>query len=301
MSTPTIFAHIHSPSVSSGRCIFNLLRFADLASLSYPTCGSREGSTKFGPVFTPSLLTIIQDQVFGSPKAIHNLLSQAVKDSPVCADTYSMIMLTPPVGGQRQAYTEIATELASNGMVVVTVDHSLLSGVVEVDDNIILSNLGLEMILSREAVNTYIFDIAAVQKQLTNKTHMMNWNGMLGTEIDPNSTCVLGHGTGGLAAQTMVANNMVPCGGRLHRRLIPAPYTDEDVFHQAGFSQAANPVVDEYELGRELTNVTGALSQVLGERLRNMANGLRKTMMDSLSSLICRVVGTCGTLVQKRG
>lgn len=277
------------------------MRLADSSPCSYPTCGSREGATKFAPVFNPSLLTIIHDQIFGSPKAIHNLLSQAVKDAPVCPDTYTMVMITPPVGGQRQAYTEIATELASNGVVVVTVDHSLLSGVVDVGDDIILYNLGLEMILSREAVNTYIFDMAAVERQLTNKTHSLNWNGMLGVEIDPNNTCVLGHGTGGVAALTMVANNMVSCGGRLHHRLMPAPYTDEDVFYQPDSSRTASPVDAEHELNRELTDVAGALNDAIGERLKNMVKGLRKTMMDSLSSLICRVMGTCGTLVEKRG
>lgn len=155
-------------------------------------------------------------------------------------------MFNPPMGGQRQAYTQVATEIASHGRIVLTFDHSFLSGAVEVNENIVAFNLAHEIIHAAEAINTYILDMTAVKDHLTERNGTFtSWSEMLEVKIDFNRTCVLGHGSGGLAALVMKAKNIVTCGNKLSDWM-PAPYTANDVFFTPPLNHTRKPIGNEW-------------------------------------------------------
>lgn len=229
---------------------------------------------------------------------MHNMESQASLDVPTCPDKYPMIILSPPVGSQRQAYTQLASDIASYHHVVVTVDHAFQSSAIESENGDVLFNLAGELIKPREANSGRVIDLMAVALHFNDSSNLSPVLWSPGTEIDLANTFVFGHGQGGLVARMMVASNLLSAGGTLdHLVRMPAPYNERNVFYQPRHNGTStikpqptpNPGTGD-DTGDRLGDIAGQLGDSLGERLKNMARGLRKTMMDSLSTLICRVV-----------
>lgn len=165
------------------------------------------------------------------------------------------------------------------------------------------------MIAKREAVNTYIADMMVVLQQLsTTGSVLEELFRSNDAQIDLEAICAYGLGTGATAARLMFGNNMISCGGALEGlRWIPAPYTEDDIFYKPYVNQTNESEEDEEDDGLEdkLKDEGIEVSGDMLDRLKRMAAGLRKTLMDSLSTMLCRVIGTCGTQVQvqvqKRG
>lgn len=216
-----------------------------------------------------------------------------------------MIILSPPVGGQRQAYTQLASDIASQHHVVVTVDHMFQSGAIEVASGD-LFNLAGELVKPREANYGRVIDLMAVALHFNESSNLDTLLWTAGTEIDLGNTYVFGHGQGGLVARMMVASNLLSGGGTLDNLIrMPAPYNESNIMYKPRHkgSRATNPgpqpqpalqpkpmpgVGDDD--GDRLGAAPGGLGDSLRERLKNMARGLTKTLMDSLSSLLCRIV-----------
>lgn len=234
---------------------------------------------------------------------MHNMDSHAFLDAPICPDKYPMIILSPPVGGQRQTYTQLASDMASHHHVVVTVDHAFQSGAIESQNGNVLFNLAGELLQPREANTGRVVDLMAVALHFNDSSNLQDTFWAPRTEIDPLNTFVFGHGQGGLIARMMVASNLLSAGGTLDNIIrMPAPYNERNMLYKPRHkkTQATKPQPTSKpgagdDAGDPLGNIAGELGDSLGERLKNMARGLMKMMMDSFSSLICRVVSTLFT------
>lgn len=205
------------------------------SSNSYPACDAkdkplRKPAQAYATVFEPSILDTISTQVLDGKAVLYNLESWALRDAPICPSTYDLIMLSPPVGGQRQVYTEIASQLASLGFLVVTVDHPSLSGAVEMSDGSFLYNVAGEAIEYREAELIQVANLRTVMDTLASdelSMHSPLWTHE--AMVSANNTCILGHGVGGRVSMLMVANGMVSCGMVLDDRMpMPGPFSQEN-------------------------------------------------------------------------
>lgn len=280
--------------------------FVDLAS-SYPACGSPQDSQfKVAPVFTQSLLETITAQVFGDTDSMHNMGSQAFLDAPVCQDSYPMIILSPPVGGQRQAYTQLASDIASYHHIVVTVDHSFQSGVIELQNGSVFWNLAGDLLKAREANAGRVVDLMAIALHFNDSSNMDPLIWTPGTDIDLRNTFVFGHGQGGLVARMMVTSTLLSGGGTLdHLIRMPAPYNECNVLYKPRHNKtlttepSPKPLpISGHSSGDRLADIAGELGENL-ETFKNMARRLSKTMMDLISTIICRVVSSSSTLIRR--
>ncbi|ROV95524.1 hypothetical protein VSDG_05358 [Cytospora chrysosperma] len=281
-------------------------------SMFYPACppevdeDSRPVLTHkrhFAPVFESSLVGMVSQLTLGNDTAMHNLMSQAVEDVPVCKGEYTMIMLTPAAGGQRQAYTQAASELAFLGYIVVTVDHLYISGFVELSDGTIQAVMLDDPMVASEAGNVQVDDIHILGKALTRKAELDRLP--IWTEhaaIEP-YFCVFGHGLGGRVADLLASYN-VTCGGHLEGLLaLPFPLDKGDIDIDSDRSPAVGEhitVNDTQPLDEELSDPVRVPSTV-----ENLTKSLLKTVQDLVYEISCRATGSCGddtedNTVQKR-
>lgn len=274
----------------------------DAFSCSYPACPPSDNHTEpilpgeqhFAPVFTPVVLgNISQSTTIGST-ALHNLTSQAVNEAPSCKGQYPVVIFAPTAGGQRQAYTQAASELASLGQVVITVDYPYISGAVEVegdlDGDVQLSTFG-DWIKTSEALIIQANDLIFIHNHLVNKEQPLKglrfWDNDTTVQLD---ACIFGHGTGGKVAQVLVENHVVICGGPLEGILkLPAPFNRKRKVAKSGSTvkghPSASPGTSQASLDLSPPTLNGA-AQLLTH--------LRDSALETFGLLVCGVAGTCG-------
>lgn len=245
----------------------------DVLSHSYPaTRRLTPGQSSAEQVFTPSLVETINAHIFAPRFPLSNIASQAVLNASAVGGTeYSMTLLTPPIGGQRQAYTQassripcqrplpslslrvfstqqpcltvcdikLATEMvASTQQIVVTVDHSYQSGAVELKDHKVLYNLAGPLIKAREADFARAFDLMAVANYFYNLSGTGSASAWASFKIVSNNTRIFGHGQGGLVAKALVDEHIFADGGSLDGLVrMPAPYVEMNVL----FTKSVSP------------------------------------------------------------
>lgn len=198
--------------------------------------------------------------------------------------------------------TQLATELvATANQVVVTVDHAYQSGVIELDNHTVLFNLAGELIKPRESNYARVVDLLAVANHLYDQSNLDQSTWDL-AKINPNETVVLGHGQGGMVAQMMVGSNIFSAGGSLDGLVaMPAPYTEKNVlWHNRTLQSKPKPKPTPEPTPKPNPSKPSPTvpspqppqprEDTIVERLKKMALGLRKTMMNSLSGLMCRIV-----------
>lgn len=205
------------------------------SSNSYPACDVKEQPVQkqdqaYAKVFEPTLFEQISTHVVGESASLNNLNSWALLDAPICPSTYDLIMFSPPVGGQRQVYTEIASQIASLGFLVVTVDHPSISGAVEMSDGSLLYNVAGDVIDYRETQLIQTANLRTIVSILTadeSSVHSPLW--IQTAVVNANTSCILGHGLGGEASMLMVANGMTSCGMVLDNRMpMPGPFSEKN-------------------------------------------------------------------------
>lgn len=281
----------------------------DAFSCSYPACPLSDNHTEpilpgeqhFAPVFTPLVLGNISQSLASGSAALHNLMSQAVNEAPSCKGQYPVVIFAPTAGGQRQAYTQAASELASLGHVVITVDYPFLSGAVEgeLDGGVQLGTFG-DWIKTNEALLIQANDLNFVYNQLVNKEQPLHglqfWDNDTTVQLD---ACIFGHGTGGKVAQVMVENHVVKCGGPLEGYLkLPAPLNRKKTAAKSGSTvrkhrpsvlpsapPSASPGTSQASLNLSPPNMGGAIQ---------LLKHLRDSALETFGLLVCGVQGTCG-------
>ncbi|ROW09956.1 hypothetical protein VPNG_06348 [Cytospora leucostoma] len=250
-------------------------------SMFYPACPAMDSAKPdaneqyFAPVFEPSLVANISRLTLGDATAMHNVMSHAVKDALICQGEYSVVIFTPPANGQRQAYTQFASQLASLGHIAVTVDHPYLSGFVELDDGTVHASTIGDSINNFEAGFVQYDDIAFLEKLLTN--HFKQLPSQYRPANLTSNICVFGHGLGGQVAQNLVANGVAACGGHLEGLLtLPYPLNEVDALTKPPPIALPDP------------------KQILLAP-KKWAESLIKPTKELLAAIICRAKGTCNS------
>lgn len=259
----------------------------------------------FAPVFTPSILGNISRGMARGPKALHNLMSQAVDGAPSCKGQYPLVIFAPTAGGQRQAYTQAASELASLGHVVVTIDHPYLSGAVEgqLDESVRFSTFG-DWITTGEALTIQTNDLQTVYSRLANKEQPLSglpsWTNDTTIQLD---ACIFGHGTGGKVAQLMVETHIVKCGGPLEGTLtLPAPFNRQKTAVKPGPTvNGTRPSILPFPPHSPSRPAPPGISQASFDLsaptlygLNQVWQHLRDSLLDTFGLLVCSAQGTCG-------
>ncbi|KAG8162234.1 hypothetical protein KVR01_007999 [Diaporthe batatas] len=272
-----------------------------ITSLFYPSCPPPDtqrrpvvlGEEHFAPVFTETVLEEILHTAtttsLGNITGLHNLMSRAVTSATACPGQFPLVVFAPDVGGQRQAYTQAASELASMGYIVLTVDSPFLSGVVENPPKTFQRSLSGGVVNEHQVFTIQNNDLWFIHKHLAtvNETlgPLSRWTNNASVQVDH---CIFGHGSGGSVAQAMIDNHVVRCGGRLEGTLaLPAPFNGQ-VKADSPLSASPSPFPDRPE-----THLPGIPSFIL--EFLQAVNHLRNSGVDVLKGIICRLEGTCGT------
>ncbi|KAK7732257.1 hypothetical protein SLS53_008546 [Cytospora paraplurivora] len=255
-------------------------------SMFYPACPGLDPAKPagneqyFAPVFEPSLVANISQLTLGDATAMHNVMSHAIKDALICEGEYSMVMFTPPAKGQRQAYTQFASQLASLGHIAVTVDHPYLSGFVELEDGTVRASTIGDSVSLFEAGFTQYDDIAFLGELLTNSFRR------LPLRIRPadlaSNFCVFGHGLGGQIAHNLVADGVAACGGHLEGLVtLPYPLNEVDAFtNEPPHIALPDPIL-------------------IPLAPKRWAESLIKPTKELLAAIICRAKGTCNSATEE--
>lgn len=150
---------------------------------------------------------------FGFPGFIFNHLrhvdSHAYLEAPVLEGAYPLVIISHGWSGFRQLHTDLAEELASQGFIVIGIEHTYGSVGTLFDD-------GTKLSVNREAlpprsttpnyldfanalVNTYAGDIISVLDEIESY-EIVDLRGDIFKNVDLSSVTVVGHSTGGGAA-----------------------------------------------------------------------------------------------------
>jgi pimeloyl-ACP methyl ester carboxylesterase len=150
---------------------------------------------------------------FGFPGFIFNHLrhvkSHANLEAPLLEGTYPLVIISHGWSGFRQLHTDLAEELASQGYIVIGIEHTYGSVGTIFED-------GTQITVNREAlpprattpnfleyanalVNTYAGDIISVLDDIEAYANV-DLRGSIFDHIDLSSVTVIGHSTGGGAA-----------------------------------------------------------------------------------------------------
>ncbi|KAI3401152.1 hypothetical protein diail_298 [Diaporthe ilicicola] len=299
-----------------------------MVSLFYPACPAPSGRQPepvlpdeqyFAPVFSSStLLANISQNVAGGPVGLHNLMSQALYNAPACKGQYPMVIFAPTAGGQRQAYTQAASELASLGHVVVTVDHPYVSGAVEQPSHNTV-NLGVSntWIDRHETLLIQTEDVQFVRSHFTKESSLSDFPFTVQTD-----SCVFGHGSGGKVAQMMVDTHVVKCGGPLEGVLtLPAPFDQPQTFASSKppmndpDTNSSKDRLTKHRLLQILEDLGTGTMKIFGhvvagpqpvslkdistkDRLLGTLKDLQTIAVNTCGRVICRIAGNCE--IQKR-
>jgi pimeloyl-ACP methyl ester carboxylesterase len=150
---------------------------------------------------------------FGFPGFIFNHLrhvrSHAYVEAPALEGSYPLVIISHGWSGFRQLHTDLAEELASQGYIVIGIEHTYGSVGTVFDD-------GTQLSVNREAlpprattpnfldyanalVNTFAGDIISVLDEIESYDNE-DLKGTIFNHIDASSITVIGHSTGGGAA-----------------------------------------------------------------------------------------------------
>lgn len=266
---------------------------------SYPACQTEDDKLLGKParVFEPSVPELLSDRARVKGTVLHNIESRALLNAPVCPYVYDLYMFSPPAGGQRQVYTEVASQIASLGFLVVTVDHPALSGAVNMSDGSLLYNTPGGVIDPGEAELLQVANLQAMLSTLTADEPLKN-SSLGAQKFTVNTACISGHGLGGRATIRLMDNRMVSCGRVLDNSLpMPAPFDKEDFFmpsmppqHSAPFA----PGGDEADLGTIQPAPTGVINETstrspVVAKIVGIAQGVTDFAATGISKLARRI------------
>ena len=192
-----------------------------MVSVFYPIQHVRR--YKLAPDF-PSLYAAYVDESFGLPPGTSaNLTTHAYESAYLHpksgSKTPNIILFSPGYGGSRLDYTAAMTNLASNGYIVIGVDHPFDTAFIEYPDGrtaIATANLLATPESSVSAVNVRAADLSFVLNALSqNATLAKQIPGVHG-KLDVATVGVFGHSLGGAtAASSILADSRFVCGANM--------------------------------------------------------------------------------------
>lgn len=213
----------------------------------------------------PYMLETIEDGVLNSTRVLAHSKPNA---APVPSLPFPVIIFVPGLGEERQKYTILCEELASQGYVVLSLDQPYVSNFVKFPDGTtIVLTLKDAWNVSRDRDYRYqYFDEAmtgAIQDVEYMLAHLDKFESELNNCIlDKNNTVLMGHSFGGNVAHTL---------GVQYERVraivdIDSKITDRKIYGRIGVSE--NPT------GKPILFIRGMLQyqEDVGDQLTNIAN-----------------------------
>jgi dienelactone hydrolase len=168
-------------------------------SIHYPTV--KDSSEPFS-IYLPFLTANDTAARFALPSdTFQNISTNAHLDAPILEYAKHIVMFSPGLGNSRLFYATFAQGLASEGYVVVSVDHPYDASIVELSDGrVIMGNISDSSEDVLRALNVRVADTHFVVNKLATGNHVS----IPGLHQALDTSCVgfLGHSLGGATAAT---------------------------------------------------------------------------------------------------
>ncbi|KAI3395359.1 hypothetical protein diail_1415 [Diaporthe ilicicola] len=182
-----------------------------MVSLFYPTDPTALGNPSFAPLF-PDQIAVVADSYAGFPTGTAaSMISRSYLNAPLADSELPILIFGHGWGGTRLIYTAQMEDLASQGWVVVGVDHTYEAIAVEFPDGRVLtstfppipSDEDLELMLQIR-----VADVKFVLDSLKNSTTLEKIPGLgeSGMKLRTDTAGLFGHSFGGNTAAQAMSN-----------------------------------------------------------------------------------------------
>jgi dienelactone hydrolase len=188
-----------------------------MASIYYPTSESAVKSSNytFAAYITPTTAAALSMNIGTSPEIL-SVTTQSYLGAPIRNNDFPVLIFSPGFGGSRIMYTTLLENLASQGWVIIAVDHTYDSVVVEFPDgrNVswlpsLLDNFPSQMAGEIELRGA---DVEFVASAFRNSTILSKLPGLTNSDgsvnsLRSNKIGIFGHSLGGATAAQAVSNS----------------------------------------------------------------------------------------------
>jgi dienelactone hydrolase len=228
--SPLIAQNIFLPNVT-GRYLVGTttIEVADTSTardimLSFFYPATRRKDYPLAPVFPP-LFAQNQDQLYGLPPGTSSLLiSQAHSGAPLHKDDFPLLLFSTGYGTSRLVYTAAAEDLASEGYIIVTIDHPFDSYFIEYPGGRTAAFEPPQFGSITDAipfVERRVSDVQFVLDQLCNASVTAQIPGLGQRQLDTAHVGIFGHSLGGAtAAATMLVDSRFVAGADLDGAIV---------------------------------------------------------------------------------
>lgn len=194
-----------------------------MVSIFYPTSKTaiKAGNYSFPPYF-PSKIVSAFDSYLGSSEEIAEIVTQAYYGAPIKSNDFPVLIFSPGLGGSRLIYAAQLEDLASQGWIIVAVDHTYDALVVEFPDGEVIPWLPSDLDdfpnKMPSLVEVRVADVEFVASALKNSTTLSQIPGLNSScggigPLHSNRIGIFGHSLGGAtAAQALSNSTTFACG-----------------------------------------------------------------------------------------
>ncbi|KAE9578059.1 hypothetical protein CGMCC3_g5839 [Colletotrichum fructicola] len=169
--------------------------------------------------FSASLGFALPDDFFDNLEMAFCKVGEACKSRrDASRNKYPVVLFSPGLGGSRHMYGVLARSLASYGYVVLTLDHTYETGVVEFPDGSVVYGVvnatgGLAPAYLESLVETRRADFSFVIDQLQTPDVAAQLVAGMGASIDSDKVFVYGHSLGGATSAATILTDDRVLGG----------------------------------------------------------------------------------------
>ncbi|KAH8882076.1 hypothetical protein GQ53DRAFT_588173, partial [Thozetella sp. PMI_491] len=193
-----------------------------MASLFYPTTQKAIDSGIYTLAsYMPSLAAAALDEFLGAPAGTaESIVTQSYLDAPIANDNFPVLIFSHAFGASRLLYTAQLQDLASQGWVIVAIDHTYEAFLVEFPDGTLVPSLfplDADTSIYPGLVEIRVADVNFVAAALKNSTISAQIPGLSSCghrrELHVHEVGIFGHSLGGnTAAQAMSNYTRFICG-----------------------------------------------------------------------------------------
>ena len=168
----------------------------------YPAATSRAGQR--AAYLDPAIEAVVK-AALSIPAGAPDTLTNAQADAPPPSNgKYPVVLFSPGYGSVAEGYSAMLEDLASQGVVVVAIDHPYVSGVTPLSSGELVQALQPTLPVTDPALLRPFFETAA-STLVADQRHVLDWLqggdiGLLRGHVDLTRIGVYGHSIGGAAA-----------------------------------------------------------------------------------------------------
>jgi dienelactone hydrolase len=198
-----------------------------MVSVYYPTSETaiKSGNYSFSPYISATELAGLTS-ILGTSQEIASIVTQSYYGAPITNNSFPVLIFSPGYGGSRIMYTAQLEDLASQGWIIIAVDHPYDSMIVEYPDGRVVPWLGLSTLNDFPDnmpgfIQVRVADVEFIAKTLKDSTTLSQIPGLSSVSGGINTLRtdrigILGHSLGGsTAAQTVANSTTFVCGANL--------------------------------------------------------------------------------------